>query len=320
MKKIIATLLLLVFTTNIASFAGEVIIIGSDGQARYENEDLNTPVVKEAVTNLAAEKPDLKGKADVEAENQEIKINIKNIYKSYDKNDKTLLKYHEKFVKYLNRDIDYFLKENITSNLKGYEKYNFPEKDSFDKNNPKILRFELQNGDYAIMDTTVESNKKYKYAAEYHKDGTLFGIVQIKTILKTRKSVTVQFVEYRDDGDKYKYKHIMFIDIEKNKNKVNIAQFVYNHNVYFEHLVCAQINNDLYLNKESKNLIVKMQKFDIPNEVMTTVTKENLVNIALGTPVILMNCVGVALAVSIGIPLLLSPFGWPWLFAMLSMQ
>ena len=70
MKKIFATLLLLVFTSNIVSFAGEAIVIRSDGQARYENEDLNTPVVKESVTNLAAEKPDLRCKAEVKVENQ----------------------------------------------------------------------------------------------------------------------------------------------------------------------------------------------------------------------------------------------------------
>lgn len=49
MKKIIATLLLLVFTTNIASFAGEVIVIGSDGQARYENESKNIPVSQKVI-------------------------------------------------------------------------------------------------------------------------------------------------------------------------------------------------------------------------------------------------------------------------------
>ena len=180
MKKIIAILLLFVFTTNVASFAGEVIVIGSDGQARYENEDLNIPVVKEAVTNLAAENQDLRGKTEVKAENQEVKINIKNL----DMNNEDIDKYHDKFCRYSNEDVSYFYTSEINKELKGYKHYNYPQKDNFDLNDKNIIRVELQDGDYAILNTKIKGKRKYKYAAEYHKDGSLFGIVQIKTIHK----------------------------------------------------------------------------------------------------------------------------------------
>ena len=87
MKKIIATLLLLIFTSNIATFAGEVIIVGSDGQARYEKEDLNTEVVKSAVSNLNKKANSIttgqpqKGEVVAKANNQEVKINIKDLDK-----------------------------------------------------------------------------------------------------------------------------------------------------------------------------------------------------------------------------------------------
>lgn len=265
MKKIFATLLLLVFTSNIVSFAGEAIVIDSDGQARYENEDLNTAVVKEAVTNLATEKPDLRGKAEVKVENQEVKINVKDI----DENNVDINKYHEKFQKYSKIETDYFYKLEINKKLKGYKYYNYPIQDNFNEKEKDKNRIEisLQDGDYAIINNNIKGMKKYKYAAEYHKDGSLFGIIQIKTIKKTRKSATIAFYEYRQSTSDPSYfynKHNMFLDIEKKKDKINIAQFIYKYKIDLKYLICCQINNDLYLNEKSKNLIVKMKKFDIP--------------------------------------------------------
>lgn len=320
MKKIIATLLLLVFTSNIASFAGEVIVVGSDGQARYENEDLNIPVVKEAATNLATENQDLKDQIEVKAENQEVKINIKNI----DKNNEDINKYHEKFQKYSKIETDYFYKSGINKKLKGYKYYNYPIQDNFDLNDKNIIKVELQDGDYTIINNNIKGMKKYKYAAEYHKDGSLFGIVQIKTIHKTRKSATIAFYEYRQNEEFtscFNNKYIMIIDIEKKKDKVDIAQFIYKDGEYSDDLICCQINNDLYLDEEAKNLIVKMKKFDIPAESMSPQTKKTLENIGggvLSIPYYLMQGIGVVMAVSIGIPLLLSPFGLPWLIVMIA--
>lgn len=285
MKKIIATILIMIFTTNMSALANGVLTIDKAGNIKYEEgisinsnsiKPQNSTSTEAANTISQPEKQNLKAKKSLSEANannvslaskttqqQETKINVKNI----DMNDETLKKYHQKFYKYSNRAYSYSYKNNMDKYLKGYKYYNYPEKDNFDKNDKYIMRFELQDGDYAILDNSVKGNKKYKYAAEYHKDGSLFGVVQIKTIRKIRKSATIAFYEYRQSEEnlsKFNTKHTMFLDIEKEKDKVNIAQFVYKDKISFESLVCAQVNNDLYLNEESKNLIVKMKKFDEP--------------------------------------------------------
>ncbi len=288
MKKIIATLLLLVFTTNVASFAGEVIVIGSDGQARYENEDLNIPVVKEAVTNLATENQDLKDQTEIKAENQEVKINIKYL----DMNNEDIIKYNNKFRRYSEREVYTVETFTINKDLKGYKHYNYPQKDNFDLNDKNIIKVELQDGDYAILNTKIKGKRKYKYAAEYHKDGSLFGIVQIKTIHKTRKSATIAFYEYRQNEEnisEFNAKHVMFLDIEKKDNKVNVAQFIYKGYAALDTLQCCQINNDLYLDEKAKNLIVKMKKFDIPAESMSPQTKDTLNKVGQGALITLAS-------------------------------
>lgn len=263
-----------------SALADGVLAIDKDGNAKYEegiliNSKLTEPQLTILNANTQSEKPKLRDKvslpeptanninlASKTTQQQETKINVKNIYM----NDETLKKYHEKFYKYTSKDHLYCCMSNIEAYLNGYKYYNYPEKDNFDKNDKNIMRFELQDGDYAILDNSVKGHKKYKYIAEYHKDGSLFGVVQVKTIRKTRKSATIAFYEYRrreKDPSTFVEKHTMFLDIEKEKSKVNIAQFVYKDEISLANLVCAQINNDLYLDEESKNLIVKMKKFDI---------------------------------------------------------
>ena len=301
MKKILTILLLLSFCTVQGTWAGDVIIIGSDGQARYENEDLHTAVVKEAVTNLTTENQDLRGKAEVEAENQEVKINIKNI----DDNNEDIKKYHKKFRKYSRRDVSHFYTSGINKKLKGYKHYNYPQKDNFDLNDKNIIKVELQDGDYVILNTKIKGKRKYKYAAEYHKDGSLFGIVQIKTIHKTSNTATIAFYEYRQNEENisiFNAKHIMYLDIEKKKDKVDIAQFIYKDREYSDNLICCQINNDLYLNEEAKNLIVKMKKFDIPSESYDNV-KDNLIAGVQGVGMVVAAPFIGAVAV-VGVPLL----------------
>ena len=250
MKKIFATLLLLVFTSNIVSFAGEAIVIRSDGQiAKKSNLTLS---------NVDNSKKEYKSMHHNE-------IDIKNI--TFD--DKFLNKYTNKFNKYSTpiKRSSIFLNE-----LEDYKQYNYPQKDNFNTNDKSIIRVELQDGDYAILNTDAKWNEKYKYAAEYHKDGSLFGIVQIKTIKKTRESATIAFYEYRiwRDGVGGLFgdlKHILFLDFEKKKDKINIAQFIYDKKICIDKLLCCQINNEIYLNDESKNLIVKMKKFEIPTPI-----------------------------------------------------
>lgn len=323
MKKIIATILIMLFATNMSALANGVLTIDKDGNIKYEEgltinskliEPKNSTTTSEQIKNnensvaQKSNKTKLSGKSKLQepianndslasqaTQQQKVKINVKNI----DMNDETLKKYHQKFYKYSNRAYSYSYKNNMDKYLKGYKYYNYPEKDNFDKNDKYIMRFELQDGDYAILDNSVKGNKKYKYAAEYHKDGSLFGVVQIKTIRKIRKSATIAFYEYRqneEDISKFNTKHTMFLDIEKEKDKVNIAQFVYKDKISFESLVCAQVNNDLYLNEESKNLIVKMKKFNIPSEDNVTVNENTqyAIRAAIMVPVIVVGAAIIA--------------------------
>lgn len=260
MRNFIAMFLLFVFITNITNvFANEVNTISSDNQADNKQSS------KE-------------------------KIFIKKI----DINDPTLIKYNNKFQRYSDYPgLSYHRNEIfISSVLQGYKYYKYPEIDNISKNNKNILKINLQDGDYAILDLSIKGNKKYKYVAEYHADGHLFGIVQIKTIYKTHKSTTLAFFEYRiSEQDVYYQKHVMYLDITKNKNGIDIAQFIYRiknpiyrGDVCLSDLICYQINNDLFLNEESKNLIVKMKKFDIPQETITLnpEIKSNLSSIGTG--------------------------------------
>lgn len=234
MKKAITTILLMTFIFSTPVFANNSAAIVSD-----------TP----------------------QTQNDKIETNIQVI----EEKDEILNKYNKKFRKYAAGKFESFNKEEINSKLKGYENYFYPQIDNLDKNDSKILKFELQDGDYAILNTNISGCDKYKYAVEYHKDGSLFGIVQIRTIRKTKKTITIQFNEYRvyEDLQVYVPTHTMFVDIEKTKDKLNIAQFVYKNvlknNFDINKLVCAQINNDLYLNETSKNLIIEMKKFDVPH-------------------------------------------------------
>lgn len=291
MKKIVSIILLILFTANTGLCAGEL-IIGTDGTISYVDnvatktipDNVNLSVdptkIKTEATVIRSDdknfkqasgknKSTLENKTFFKSENEKIKLNVKDI----DENDKLLMKYHKKFQKYWHDNAAYL----STSLAKGYEHYNYPEKDNFSQNNPNVLRFELQDGDYAVLKTNVNGCKKYKYAAEYHKDGSLFGIVRIATIYKTRKSKIIQCTEYRNVGrESYHVKHTMVFNIEKVGKQFNFVQFIYL--TEFSQtpiLVCAQINNDLYLNDESKNLIIRMKKFDIPKEENVVISTIN---------------------------------------------
>lgn len=241
--------------------------------------------------------------ASSQTNTQNVNINVKDI----DVNDVLLKDYHEKYKKRDSKSDIWVSKQTINDTLKGYEDYDYPLFDNFNKSDKKILRFELQDGDYAILDTNVKGHKNFKYVAEYHKDGSLFGIVQIKTIHKSRKSATIAFYEYRDEYlDFYKIKHLMFVDIKKDNNKNTFAQFIYKDGLDLNNLICAQVNNDLYLNDESKNLIVKMQKFDVPKEYSKFAENTKKTVAQVGAPVI--NTV--VFVKDITVHLITVPFKW----------
>lgn len=214
------------------------------------------------------------------------KITVNNI----EENQDLLNKFHNKYKKYLNKTKNQpsIQASEITSKLKGYKKYDYPLKDNFNKNNKKILIFALQDGDYALLDTNIE-RKKYQYAAEYHQNGELFGIVQIKTFHKKKNSAIVVLNEYRNktSDNSYIKKHTVVFEVDKTNS--NIAQFIYEGEPILKNLICAQINETLFLNKESKNLLVEMQKFDTSKKsILSDDFKNNLTDAAieiLATPI-----------------------------------
>ncbi len=292
MKKLVATFLLLIFTSNIATFACENV-------SPIASTPVFTPV-------------------DVKKEEEsKTQINIE----KFDKQNPDIVKYHNKFEKYSRKKHSNFNKTDINSVLKGYKYYNYPEKDNL-KN---VIRIELKDGDYAVLDNSIKGNKKYKYAAEYHKDGSLMGIVQIKTIKKTRKSVTLAFYEYRlSENNKYFVNnYLMFMDIEKNKKLLppKVVQFIYSKMVDLDSLVCCQIDDDLYLNDNGKNLIVALEDFEYPKasndaekSVVKTVTCGSVKMVSNGVDFVIDTTKSIivlpfaAVGLVVGVPLLF------WLF------
>lgn len=258
-KRILASFLTFVFVANFTCYAGEVIIIGSDGQARYENEALNVP-----------RKTDSEATKNIKVDDKV--INIKKI----ERNQKELVTYHNKFNKYSHIEKYFFEASKVNSNLKGYKYYDYNSVDNYSKNSNNIIRINLKDGDYALLNQSVKGNKKYKYAAEYHKNGELFGIVQIKTIKKSSKSITLTFNEYRfsENLRRIDLKHVMFLDVVKDNSNFKVVQFIYLYDTSFDSLLCAQIDKDLYLTDESRNLIVQMKKFEVP-ETIQDLKKQN---------------------------------------------
>ena len=252
MNKVVSYLLMMVFAFNSVCFANEVIFLGTS------LEPDNSKKVAE-----------IEPVVEIKEENKsEIKI------KSIEEYSVPLKKQHDKYDKYLRKMNDNTWIYDLDS-LKGYKYYNYSFSDNFDKNDKNILRFELQDGDYALFNSNIKGNRKYKYAAEYHKNGELFGIVQIRTIEKKRNSALVVFREYRKESDKFTRKHTMVLDIKDDGNIFNARQFIYKNTPWFGNLLCVQINNNVYLSKDAKNLAVKMQKFEIPDKELTSDSFKN---------------------------------------------
>ncbi len=85
------------------------------------------------------------------------------------------------------------------------------------------IAIKLEDGDYAVWNSTKfdmsllwerKGKKRIQYAAEYHKDGSLMGIVKMKRVDKN----TIAFFEYRIEDiekDSASMKHIVFYSTEK---------------------------------------------------------------------------------------------------------
>ena len=254
MKKILSTLLLLTFCTVQSTWAGEVIIIGSDGQARYEDENKNIPVSQKVIESTKQKNilnevtiTDETGKREsiyIDYRGNVKKIENEQISQTEQINvDKTKEAEYQKIVKNAPQTLN-----NVDSIL---SKYGYSKKDNSSKSKQEYMKMNLLDGDYVI------AYKDTPYIAEYHKDGSLMGLAKIekKELSETKGSVV--FYEYRvgyNTTSGMGLKHIMFMDFEKDKH---ISQYIYNVN---GKLLCRQINNDIYVASEARNMIPDWSK------------------------------------------------------------
>lgn len=249
MKKLLTILLLLVFCTNPIVFAEEIV------NSVENNENITV------------------GSSKMSVEKQEVK-NV--VIKPINYNDKTFIKYQKKFSKYVEKAPNILDSSDKVLNKYGYfasksdilslaERIEKNEVDDFKK-------FDLQDGDFALWDIELRYQKTPQYAAEYHKDGSLMGIVKIENVKTswTSGAVTTVFYEYRtnEKNSTMQLKHIMIMDATASiggELSGTIVQFIYKD----KEVVCYEIstssstgddnktNTDVYVSNELKNLLIK---------------------------------------------------------------
>lgn len=270
MKKILATLLLFTFCTVQGTWAGEVIIIGSDGQARYEDESKNIPVSQKVIENT--KQKNILNEVTITDEigkRESIYIDYKGNVKKVEEEqgqikmsslvDKTKEAEYQRIVKNAPQTLS-----NVDSIL---SQYGYGKKDNSSKSKKEYMKMNLLDGDYVI------AYKDVPYIAEYHKNGELMGLAKLDKKALNENRGSVVFYEYRIG---YKtttgmgLKHILFLDFERGKY---ISQFIYDVN---GKLLCRQINNDIYVASEARNMIPDWsKKIDVKvyNQTSTQTTK-----------------------------------------------
>ena len=254
MKKILSTLLLLTFCTVQGTWAGDVIIIGSDGQARYEDESKNVPITQNDIQNV--KKKDILNEVtitDDTGKRESIYIDYKGKIKKVEETqtvqtkevsvDKTKETGHQRVVRNATKTL-----YNVDSIL---AQYGYGKKDNSSKSNKEYMKMNLLDGDYVI------GFKDAPYIAEYHKDGSLMGLAKVDKKVLSDNKASVVFYEYRvgyNTTTGMGLKHILFLDYEKDKY---ISQYIYNVD---GKLLCRQINNDIYVASEARNMIPDWSK------------------------------------------------------------
>ena len=242
---------------------------------------------------------------EINLEYQQVdKSNNANI-KTLDNNDSTLIKYNKKFKKYLDNFHYKVFKSDLVICSEHQKTNCYPMVDNFDMNNSSIIKINLLNGDYAIINKDVKSgDKENKYAAEYNKNGELMGAVKIQTIKKSKKKVLLSFAEYRIQEDDYyslKLKHTMFLDIKQKGKKVDYKQFIYKFKGEKDYdLICWQNNNEIYVDEENQNLIVELKNFQTLEEKVTV--KEKMGKITGSALAIILEPIGYVITHAIIIP------------------
>ena len=129
--------------------------------------------------------------------------------------------------------------------------YGYSKKDNSKKSKKEFMKLNLLDGDYVI------GFKNAPYFAEYHKNGNLMGLVKVEEVVMTEEKVIQIFYEYRTGYNVTSgmgLKHIMYLDIEKDKY---ISQYIYDVD---GKMLCMQVNNDIYVAEEAKNIIPDLSK------------------------------------------------------------
>lgn len=271
MKQFFTILLMLTFCTMQTVYAKNMIVIGSDGHIRYENETSEImPVTTEVLKKTKNILQELTLISD--------KGKIKKLY--IDKNGK-IKKIQESGV------IDENIKPIDDEKNKEFQKYiadapkmlintktilrssNYKSHDDSSNNKKEYVKVNLLDGDYAVW------YKGSEYIAEYHHNGELMGLVKAENILDTDNKVISVYYEYRSDfnlddcegePDDMGLKHILFLDMEKNNYT---AQYIY---LYDGSLLCSQVNNTIYISEEGRNLIPDWSK-RISNKIKVNMNK-----------------------------------------------
>lgn len=276
MKRILTVLLLLVFNTSQLTFAGDVIIIGSDGQARYEDERKN--VLMTQVNIQDTKQKDILNEVtitDDSGKTENIYIDYKGNVKKVEEGqsystvnpivDKTAETEYEKCV----TEAPKFLYE-IDSIL---YKYGYKKRDNSLKSQQEYMKMDLLDGDYVV------GYKDVPYLAEYHSDGELMGLIKVDKRFLNKQRGFVIFYEYRvgyNTSVGMGLKHVLFLDFEKGKY---ITQYIYK---YDGKLLCRQVNNDIYIADEARNMIPdwsKKREFNVIIQDNNKKTKINSKNI-----------------------------------------
>ena len=278
MKKILTTLLLLSFCTVQGTWAGEAIIIGTEGQARYENENKNIPVSQKVIESTKQKNilnevtiTDETGKREsiyIDYRGNVKKIENAQITQTEQINvDKTKEANYQRIIN--NAPKTLYNADSILS------QYGYDKKDNSSKSNKEYMKMNLLDGDYVI------GYKDAPYIAEYHKDGTLMGLAKVEKKELNDKKGSVVFYEYRvgyNTSTGMGLKHVLFLDFEKDKY---ISQYIYKHD---GKLLCRQINNDIYIASEARNMIPDWSKkinVKVYNQQQKHVDKESK-NINMG--------------------------------------
>lgn len=136
---------------------------------------------------------------------------------------------------------------------KTLKKYKYSYKDSAD--NKYVQKIPLKDGDYVVFKTKLK-NWKDTYAAEYHKDGSLMGIVGIRMKKYPRHGyVALSGMEYRlNDKSEFELKHIIYVKVMNDKSNIVTKQYFYRPD---KTLICYLEGDTIYVSKKSDNLILK---------------------------------------------------------------